>query len=133
MGKLSIGQKASLKKKVTGEDVQAFSRLSMDTNPVHLDEDYASQTVFQKRIAHGFLVGSYISAVIANELPGPGTIYLHQEMNFKKPVFWDDEIEAEIEIIEEIKPTIFKLRTICRNQNNEVVIDGYAVVKKVEK
>lgn len=126
-----IGQRASLTKIISGDDVKHFAEISMDHNPIHLDEEYAKTTIFGRKIVHGFLVGSFISAVLANKLPGHGSIYLNQEMNFKKPVFIGDEITAEVEIIEIIKPTIYKLATKCVNQNGEVVIDGFAVIKKV--
>lgn len=125
-----IGQKASIKKIITEDDVNKFAVLSLDINPIHLDEAYAKKSMFGKKIAHGFLVGSLISAVIANKLPGHGSIYLKQEMNFKKPVFLGDEITAEVEILEEIKPTVYKIGTKCINQSGEVVIDGFAVIKK---
>ena len=111
------------------EDVRRFAELSLDVNPVHLDEHYAKQSIFGKKIVHGFLVGSLISAVIGNKLPGFGSIYLKQEMNFKKPVFIDDEITAEVEIVEEIKPTIYRALTRCLNHNGDVVIDGFAIIK----
>lgn len=126
-----IGQRASLTKIISGDDVKHFAEISMDHNPIHLDEEYAKTTIFGRKIVHGFLVGSFISAVLANKLPGHGSIYLNQEMNFKRPVFIGDEITAEVEIIEIIKPTIYKLATKCVNQNGEVVIDGFAVIKKV--
>lgn len=126
-----IGQKASLRKVITQEDVIRFSEISMDSNPIHLDDEYAKTTIFGRKIVHGFLVGSFISAVLANKLPGHGSIYLNQEMNFKKPVFIGDEITAEVEVVEIIKPTIYKLATKCMNQNGDIVIDGFAFIKKV--
>jgi 3-hydroxybutyryl-CoA dehydratase len=126
-----LGNKASLTKKISTEDVIRFAEISMDHNPIHLDEEYAKKTIFGRKIVHGFLVGSFISAVLANKLPGHGSIYINQEMNFKRPVFIGDEITAEVEVIEIIKPTIYKLSTKCFNQNGDVVIDGFAVIKKV--
>lgn len=124
-----IGQKASMEKTYTKQDVEMFSAISLDNNPVHLDADYASTTIFKKPICHGFLVGSLISAVIASKLPGPGTIYLSQHLDFKKPVFFDDTIVAEVEIVDikEEKRILF-LKTTCINQNQDLVIDGSAVV-----
>lgn len=123
------GRKETISKIFSDEDVRRFAELSLDVNPVHLDEHYAKQSIFGKRIVHGFLVGSLISAVIGNKLPGFGSIYLKQEMNFKKPVFIDDEITAEVEIMEEIKPSIYRALTRCLNQNGDVVIDGFAIIK----
>lgn len=126
-----VGKKDSIKKIITAKDIELFADVSLDNNPIHLDPEYASKTLFKQRIAHGFLVGSLISAVIANKLPGHGSIYLKQEMNFKKPVFIDDEIEAVVEILEEMKPNVYRIDTKCINQNGDLVIDGYAIIKKV--
>lgn len=125
-----IGKKTSIKKIMTEEDIKIFAGISMDGNPVHLDEEYASKTIFKKRIVHGLYVSSLISAVIGNKLPGEGTIYLKQDLNFKKPVYINDEVTAEVEVLEMIKPTIYKLRTQCFNQDGDIVIDGHAIVKK---
>lgn len=124
-----IGRKESITKRICDVDVRHFAQLSLDVNPVHLDEEYAKQSIFGKRIVHGFLVGSLISAVIGNKLPGFGSIYLKQEMNFKKPVYIDDEVTAEVEIVEEIKPSIYLAMTRCMNQYGDVVIDGSAIIK----
>lgn len=124
-----IGQKTSKIFDILESDIVSFSQLSKDVNPVHLDEEYASKTVFKKRIAHGMYVGSFISAVIANDLPGKGTIYLHQSLDFKKPVFIGDQIKVSVEVISLVKPTIYELQTMCFNQNDEIVISGKAIVK----
>jgi 3-hydroxybutyryl-CoA dehydratase len=128
--KIRIGDKASLEKIFTKEDVVSFSILSLDINPLHLDEEYASHSIFKKPICHGFLVGSLISAVIANKLPGIGSIYLSQKLDFCKPVFYGDKIKAEVEVFEIIQEKkIVKLFTTCFNQNNELIIKGEAVLK----
>jgi len=80
---LKIGDTASLSKIISEEDLQLFAKISMDNNPIHLDETFAKTTRFKKRIAHGMLVASLISSVLANKLPGPGTIYLSQSLTFK--------------------------------------------------
>lgn len=126
------GTTASLSKEIKDLDLKSFAELSMDNNPIHLDEEFAKTTVFKNRIAHGAFVSSFISAVIANKLPGKGTIYLAQNTNFKKPVFLGDVITATVEIIDCPKPGIFKLRTFCTNQNQEIVIDGDALVMNKE-
>lgn len=123
-----VGLVKSISKTITAEDIEKFAELSLDSNPIHLDESFAEATVFKKRIAHGAYVASFISAVIANKLPGNGSIYLKQESNFKKPVFIGDIITASVEIIDTPKPGVFVLSTRCTNQNGEVVIDGQAVV-----
>lgn len=129
MKKLSIGDKVSLFKSFTEQDVFLFSELSLDKNPIHLDEDYAKTSVFKKRIVHGMLVSSLFSGLIANQLPGKGSIYLNQELNFKHPIFFDEEVKVEVEIIHirEDKP-IFTLKTICQNSVGKIAIEGKAVV-----
>ncbi|NUM46139.1 MAG: MaoC family dehydratase [Anaerolineales bacterium] len=129
MPQLTPGQKATLTKTFTETDVIAFAQASGDHNPVHLDEAYAQTTRFGKRIAHGMLVAGLISAVLGTQLPGPGTIYLGQELSFKAPVFLGDTITAEIEVatVRPGKP-IATLTTNCYNQDGTLVIEGKATV-----
>lgn len=126
---LTIGQKATLTKTFTAADVEAFAAASGDHNPVHLDEAYARTTRFGRRIAHGLLVAGLISAVLGTRLPGPGTVYLGQELAFKAPVYLGDTITAVVEVIgvREGKP-IVNLSTNCYNQDDVAVIEGKAVV-----
>ena len=128
--KIRVGDKASLSKVFAEEDVIRYSEISADTNPIHLDESYAASTVFGNRIVHGMLVASMFSALIGVELPGQGSIYLGQSLNFKAPVFVGDQVTASVEIvgIREDKP-IVTLRTICVNNEGQVLIEGEAVVK----
>ncbi len=128
--KMAVGDKASLSKVFTEEDVIQYSEISTDTNPIHLDESYASSTVFGKRIVHGMLVASMFSALIGVELPGEGSIYLGQSLSFKAPVSIGDQVTASVEIvgIRDDKP-IVTLRTICINNEGQVLIEGEAVVK----
>lgn len=130
MSRFQIGQKASLEKVFTDEDVRKFARISLDTNPVHLNDEYAANTIFKGRIVHGFLSGSLISAIIGTILPGEGTIYLNQTMNFRKPVRIGEKIKATVEVvgIREEK-NILTLNTYCENERGEIVIEGSAVVK----
>ena len=127
--KFKPGDTASLSKTIGDEDIRAFADASGDHNPLHLDEKFAKQTRFGRRIAHGMLSASLISAVIANELPGEGSIYLGQTLQFVAPVFLDDTVTARVTVssIREDKP-ILKLETVCTNQRNEVVIRGEATV-----
>lgn len=127
--KYEIGQSASRTKSFTNEDVQAFAKISGDNNPLHLDDDYAATTSFGRRIAHGILTASLISAILANDLPGPGTIYLGQNLKFKKPVFIGDTVTATV-TIRETRPdkNILYIDTVCTNQNGQKVIEGDAVV-----
>ena len=125
-----IGQTASLKKTFSSDEVNAFAELSLDRNPIHLNETYAEQTIFGSRIVHGFLVGSLISAVFGTQLPGEGAIYLHQEMNFRKPVYHGEEITATVTVTNIRKEkSILYFDTKCENGRGEVVIDGNAVLK----
>lgn len=125
-----IGQSASLKKVFDSDEVLAFAELSLDRNPIHIDENYAEHGLFGKRIVHGFLVGSLISAVFGTKLPGEGAVYLHQEMNFRKPVFHGDEITATVTVTNVRKDkSILYFDTKCENDRGDVVIDGKAVLK----
>lgn len=111
--------------RITDENIRAFAELSGDKNPIHLDDEYAADSRFKKRIAHGFLVGSLISAKIAKKYPG--AIYITQRMTFRKPVYIGDEVEAEITIENQIAKKLY-LTTICKNQLGETVISGGAII-----
>ena len=127
---ISVGDSASTVKQFSSDDVLTFAALSTDFNPVHVDEESAKQSIFGKRIVHGFLAGSLISATIASKLPGEGSVYLHQDMDFVKPVFLDDTITATVEVTGlRNEKNIVTLETYCRNQRDEIVIKGTAVVK----
>jgi acyl dehydratase len=127
--KLKVGETASRAKVITDADIRAFAEVSGDYNPIHLDNDFASKTRFGQRIAHGMLSASLISAVLANDLPGEGSIYLGQTLQFVAPVFVGDEVTARVTVIavREDKP-IATFETVCVNQRNEVVIKGEATV-----
>ena len=126
---IEIGQTASLSKTITDADVRAFAELSGDTNPVHLDDEFARHTRFGRRIAHGMLAASLMSAVLGLKVPGPGAIYLHQDLDFRRPVYIDDHLTAVVEVtqVRADKP-IITLATKCYNQNDEVVLEGTAIV-----
>ena len=127
---LKIGQKASLQKTFSEADVAMFAGVSMDVNPVHMSDGYAKNTIIGKRIIHGMLTSGLISAVIGNEMPGPGAIYLGQELKFMAPVYLGDDITATLEIIElREDKKILKMSTTCVNQDGNVVISGVATVK----
>lgn len=127
---LKVGQKASLQKTFTAADVTAFAGLSLDVNPLHVSDEYAKGSIFGRRVVHGILTSGLISAVLANKLPGPGTIYLGQELRFVAPVFLGDDIKAEVEIAEiREDKKIVKLNTTCYNQDGKAVITGMATVK----
>ena len=125
----NVGDAAEVSKTITDEDVRAFAELTGDRNPVHLDEEYAATTRFGRRIAHGMLGASLISAVLANELPGRGTVYLSQTLRFTAPVFLGDTVTARVTVkaVREDKPVV-TLETVCTNERGERVVEGEAVV-----
>ncbi|MDD4588112.1 MAG: MaoC family dehydratase [Heliobacteriaceae bacterium] len=128
---IKVGDKASLSKTVTEHDVYTFAGLSMDFNPVHVNAEFAKNSMFKQRIAHGMISASYISAVLGTTLPGINTIYLGQELSFRAPVFIGDTITATVEVIEKIEAKnrlIFK--TTATNQDGKVVTEGKATVMK---
>jgi len=129
MPTLILGQKATRTQTITDEMIRTFADLIGDHNPIHLDDAYAANTRFGKRIAHGMIAASLISATLANDLPGPGTVYLSQTLQFKAPVYLGDTVTAIVEVkaVREDKP-IVTLTTACVNQENVVVIEGEAVV-----
>ncbi|HEY0321276.1 MAG TPA: MaoC family dehydratase [Pyrinomonadaceae bacterium] len=126
---LQVGDTDSLTKTITNEDIRTFADLTGDNNPVHLDDDFAKTTRFGRRIAHGMLSAGLISAVLANKLPGTGTVYLSQSLSFVAPVYPGDTVTARVTVtkVREDKP-IVTLETICTNQRDEPVIRGEAVV-----
>jgi 3-hydroxybutyryl-CoA dehydratase len=129
MTKYSIGQKASFSRVITEQDVATFAEISGDKNPVHLDEAYAKQMRFGKRIAHGAFTFGIISAALGNELPGHGTVYLSQSIKFLKPVYLSDTIIATVEITAiHADKGIVTLKTDCANQNGDKIAEGEATV-----
>lgn len=127
--KFIVGQSASVSKTITAEDVEAFAALSGDRNPIHFDEEYAAKTRFGQRIAHGMLSAGLISTVIGMHLPGPGAIYLSQELKFLRPVLIGDTITATA-TINSTNPEkrILVLETTCTNQKGDPVIKGEAKI-----
>ena len=130
MSNFKVGDQASLTKTYSEEDVLGFSELSLDKNPLHLDANYAADSIFGKRIVHGMLVASLFSALLGTVLPGQGSIYLGQTLNFKAPIYLGDTVTATVEIIK-VRPDkpIITLQTTAVNSEGTVVIDGEAVVK----
>lgn len=124
-----VGRTATQSMTVDARVVADFAKATGDHNPLHLDEEFASRTRFGRCIAHGMIGASLISAVIGNQLPGHGTVYLKQELAFKRPVFIGDEITARVEVAEKLpKKHAFRLVTTVSNAAGEVVIDGAAEV-----
>ena len=129
IGSIAIGDSAQITRRVTDADIAEFVDAVGDYNPVHSDRDYAASTVFKEPIAPGIWTAGLISAVIGTRLPGPGAIYLSQELKFLKPVKAGDWISARVEVIEVNRErNRVRLRTICTNQRAEEVLIGEALV-----
>ncbi len=128
---IQIGDKACLSKTVTEFDVYGFAGITGDFNPVHINKEFAKDSMFGERIAHGMLSAGFISAVLGTELPGINTIYLGQELQFKAPVKIGDTLTATAEVIEKVEgKNRLVLKTIVTNQDGVVVTDGKATVLK---
>lgn len=126
---LSLGQSAEYRKQITERDLVLFAEVSGDINPLHLDADYAAGTDFGERIAHGMLTGALISAALALELPGPGTVYLGQSLRFRRPVKIGDTISVQLEVTEKHDGKGFvTLECKALNQDGKVVVTGTAEV-----
>ena len=126
---LKVGQQASFSKTVAESDVYLFAGISGDFNPAHINQAYAEQTAFKTRIAHGMLAAGFISNVLGNQLPGPGTIYISQSLNFLAPVAIGDTITATAEVIAlDMDKKRARLKTLCTNQDDREVLVGEALV-----
>ncbi len=123
------GESATLAKTITQSDIEQFAELVGDRNPVHVDPDFAKKTRFGRPIAHGMWGLSLVSAVLGTKLPGPGTIYLSQTVQFKAPVFAGDTLTAKVKVLEvrQDKP-IVRLETTCENQKGELILTGESMV-----
>jgi acyl dehydratase len=126
---ITIGQKASYTKEIQEKDIQLFAAVSGDVNPVHLDAEFAAGTPFKERIAHGMLTGAIISAALALELPGPGTIYLGQTLRFRLPVKIGDTVTVQLEVTDKRDDKKF-VTLDCKavNQAGKTVASGIAEV-----
>jgi 3-hydroxybutyryl-CoA dehydratase len=125
-----IGTEATLSRRISEGDIHLFAAVSGDHNPIHLNAEYAEKSLFGKRIAHGFLIGSLISAVLGNELPGPGSIYQGQTLKFLAPIHINDTVTVLVKVValREDK-RIVTLHTECTNQHGTLVLSGEATVK----
>ena len=130
---LAVGMSDSYARTITDTDITLFAGISGDTNPVHLNPEFARQTVFKGTVAHGFLTASFLSAVIGTKLPGPGCIYLSQNLRFKAPVKAGDTVRARATITEIIlKKKHVHLKTECL-VDEKIVVEGEAVVMVLPK
>ena len=126
---LRVGAKAQFGKTISESDIYLYAGITGDQNPAHINESYARETFFKTRIAHGMLCAGLISTVLGNRLPGYGTIYIRQELNFLAPVRIGDTITAQAEVIEIMSAeNRARLKTDCINQDGIMVIAGEAVV-----
>ncbi|MDX1900556.1 MAG: MaoC/PaaZ C-terminal domain-containing protein [Gammaproteobacteria bacterium] len=126
---IKVGDSASLSKKLTMKEIELFALASGDFNPFHLDEEFAKKAFFGKIIAHGMWTASLISAVLGNQLPGPGTIYLTQSIRFCRPVMLDDVITARVTVIKKnIRKPVVYLSCECTNQHGKLVMSGISRV-----
>ena len=129
ISEMQIGDSASISKTIAETDVYLFAGITGDFNPVHINEAAAGNTIFKGRIAHGILSAGFLSAVLAMKLPGPGTIYLEQDLKFTKPVRIGDTVTATCTVTAlDTNKNIAKLATTCLNQKGYVVIRGTATV-----
>ena len=125
---IEMGMTRHLNKVVTDEDIEMFAKVSTDHNPVHLDDDYAQDTIFEGRIAHGMLTAGLISAVIGEQLPGHGTVYMGQSLKFLAPVRPGDMVLAEVEVID-IDHAKRRVQLDCRCKvDGKKVLIGQATV-----
>lgn len=126
---INLGDSASFEKTISETDIYLFAGITGDLNPAHINQVEAEKTMFKGRIAHGMLSAGLISAVLGMYLPGPGTIYLEQELKFIAPVRAGDTIKAVAEVIEKIEgKNRIKLKTTCYNQEGKSVLGGIATV-----
>lgn len=127
--KLNIGDTAEFAKTVSESDIYLYAGITGDFNPAHINEDYAKNTFFKTRIAHGMLSAGFISTAIGNKLPGTGSIYVKQDLRFLAPVRIGDTITARVEVIEIMDgKNRVRLKTVCVNQEGTQVLDGEAIV-----
>ena len=124
---LQIGQKATRSLQLTSAHVEMFAQMTGDYNPLHFDETFASQTRFGRLVVQGGLTTGLLHALVAMDLPGPGTVFLSQDWNFPAPVFVDDTITAEVEVlhVHDTKP-VTQLRVTVTRQDEEIVLEGEA-------
>ena len=131
---LQVGDSASFTKTLTEEELILFAAVSGDVNPVHLDQEYASKTIFKERIAHGMWSGALISATLATVIPGPGTIYLEQQLKFKRPVKLSDTLTVTLTVIKKEEKNRVVLDCDVKNQDGDQVVSGEAkVIAPTEK
>jgi 3-hydroxybutyryl-CoA dehydratase len=129
IGQMKVGDVAQFAKTISESDIYLYAGITGDFNPAHVNEAYAKTTFFKTRIAHGMLTAGLVSAILANQLPGPGTIYLKQELSFMAPVHIGDTITAQVEVLELIEgKNRARMKTTCTNQDGILILSGEALV-----
>lgn len=128
---MKIGDSAEFSKTISESDVYMFAGITGDFNPIHVNSEYAKNSIFSNRIVHGMLTSSLISTILGTKMPGEGTIFLEQNVKFKKPVYIGDTVRAEIVLSEVInyEKGIIKFEDKIINHDKQVVIEGYSIVK----
>jgi 3-hydroxybutyryl-CoA dehydratase len=126
----AVGEQATFAKTITEADINAYANLTGDFNPLHIDEEYAQTTRFGGRIAHGMLIVGLVSTVLGTKLPGPGAIYVSQQIKFLNPVRIGDTITAVVEVKSyQVEKRLLSLRTDCYNQGGDHILSGEATLK----
>ncbi len=134
LSQIQVGDKEWIRRTITDADIANFAGVSGDFNPLHTDEEYAKETIFKGKIAHGFFTAALITNVVGNKLPGPGSVYLKQELRFLAPVRAGDTIMVMAEVIEKIEEKQrVRIKTTCTNQKGELVLDGEAALLMLKK
>ncbi len=134
INELELGEKASFTKTITETDVYNYAGVTGDFNPAHINETFAKETMFKGRIAHGMIAAGLISTVLGTQLPGPGCIYVSQDLKFTAPVRFGDTITATVTVEDiNVEKNRVKLATVCTNQKEDVVIKGTAKLMPIKK
>jgi 3-hydroxybutyryl-CoA dehydratase len=128
---LKIGDRGILEKNISEKDIVTCAEMTGDYNPIHLDDEAAKELGFSCKIAHGVFSIGLISAVLGTKMPGPGTILIEQKFDYKRPVLVGDTVKAVCEVVDIINGSkgIYKINTNCFNQNEQLLLEGYAIVK----
>lgn len=128
---IAVGDRAFMSKTISETDIYQFAGITGDFNPLHVNKEFAKDSFFKERIAHGMLTAGFISTVLGMKLPGTNSIYLEQNLKFTAPVKIGDTVNAEVVVLEKKdKNKIIRLQTIVKNQRGEVCVDGEAVIMK---
>lgn len=129
INELEIGEEAVFTKTVTETDVYNYAGVTGDFNPAHINESFAKDTMFKGRIAHGMIAAGFISAVLGTKLPGPGCIYVSQDLKFTAPVKYGDTITAKVKVDKKnVEKNRVEFETVCTNQHDKTVVKGKAVI-----